>query len=320
LTERKVVIEELKMSKDDPSDILYDFIHSIIFNNTTLADNILGSEKSINTLSLDKLKKFRNLYYKPDNSVLDISGGFEPKKTYDKIKNKIYSYPKTPLFKIPNINKINKIVEIKDKFFFKINKDLNQTLLAITFKSYHKYHDFNEYLELIEDLLSSGSSSRLFNLLRNKLGVTYFNYSSNMTFDNYGFFMINIGVDTKKVELVIEKILEELKRIKRSKIKEDEFNKIKKIRQTGFSLSLQDPRSLMKYYGLSELFYEPRNPDKTKKKANYIISNTLKRMKNLDLIKFNKVVSELFVKKNMKVFVHGPKINKSKVDKILDSF
>ncbi len=83
--ERQVVLEELQMSNDSISNIIYDILHKKTFSNSNLSRNILGTQSSIKSLTKEKLKDFRNKYYVPNNSLVVISGGFEPNKIYSKI-------------------------------------------------------------------------------------------------------------------------------------------------------------------------------------------------------------------------------------------
>ncbi|MBA42690.1 MAG: hypothetical protein CMF62_01600 [Magnetococcales bacterium] len=300
--ERQVVLEELQMSNDSISNIIYDILHKKTFSNSNLSRNILGTQSSIKSLTKEKLKDFRNKYYVPNNSLVVISGGFEPNKIYSKIKKIINSHSKK-IFKKETPKKA-KLQLGKPKIYHTINKVVNQTHIIISFKTSHRNDKNIEKIELIENLLSSGSSSRLFELLRNKMGVTYFNYASYLAFEYEGVFMIHLGVDNSKIVQTINAIFEELRNLKENGIDETELNKIKKIRTTAFSLALQDPRDLMTYYGLSELFYN---------KKDYSIKKVIDRYNNIKLKDFNKTLKSTFNPKVLKVFVNGAKFNSNKI-------
>lgn len=292
-SERNVVLEEYKMSQDDNVDILYNIVHNHVFSNSNLSRNILGTEESIKSLNKQKLKSFREKYYTPNNSIISLIGDYKNDhiKLIEKIVNR-YPYKKTTLDL-----KINKQIKHKQNgIFYKHKNDLNQTNLMIVFKSFDKFSSNNEKITLLEHILSSGSSSRLFNLLRNRHGITYFSYASNMSFLKEGLFMIHIGVDNKKLLLAINSILEELHNLKQNGITDNELIKAKNIQNTNYALSLQTPNNISQYYGLIELFHNSKD---------YTYSKVKKRYDQITKEDLNNIIKTIFKKENMNIFIYG---------------
>tara|TARA_Y100000780_G_scaffold231939_1_gene259904 strand:+ start:526 stop:1803 length:1278 start_codon:yes stop_codon:yes gene_type:complete len=292
-SERNVVLEEYRMSRDDNVDILYNIVHNHIFSNSNLSRNILGTEESIRSLNKQKLKSFREKYYTPNNSIISLIGDYKNDhiKLIEKIVNR-YPYKKTTLDL-----KINKQIKHKQNgIFYKHKNDLNQTNLMIVFKSFDKFNSNNEKITLLEHILSSGSSSRLFNLLRNRHGITYFSYASNMAFLKEGLFMIHIGVDNKKLLLAINSILEELHNLKQNGITDNELIKAKNIQNTNYALSLQTPNNISQYYGLIELFHNSQD---------YTYSKVKKRYNQITKEDINNIIKTIFKKENMNIFIYG---------------
>ncbi|MDI9496398.1 MAG: pitrilysin family protein, partial [Bacillota bacterium] len=67
--EISVVIEEIKMYEDSPEDLVHDKLSEIIFNDSPMAYNILGTEKNLRTFTKEKVKRFMNENYSPSNTV-----------------------------------------------------------------------------------------------------------------------------------------------------------------------------------------------------------------------------------------------------------
>ena len=198
------------------------------------------------------------------------------------------------------------IIQTKPEKYIISKTDISQTIIIIVFKSHSIFSTYSDVYDVISDILSSGSSSRLFNLLRNKMGATYFNYSENVSYAYEGIFSIHLGVDNKRVDEVIQKVIEELKLLCKKGISKDELEKAKKIRITAFSLALQTPQDLMKFYGHNEIMYKVGAiPHHIKNKIN--VGTRIQDYEKIDLQTVNEVIKDLFREEKMNVFIYGKK-------------
>ena len=320
-TERNVVLEEFNMYYDEPSEIIFDMVHDTMFSNSSLKFPILGSEDNIKNFNRDDLVKFRKKFYSPSRTVMAISGDFNEKEIYSKIV-KLFNVPTSfTKNRTLNVQGTLNIKKIKDQckpfIYIKENYDIAQTHVMIAFRTHSMYDVNSDTLGLIEDLLSSGSSSRLYDLLRNKLGITYFNSSDNVTYINEGVFLIHIGVDNKKVLVAINAIIRLLEQLKTFGITQDEYKKIKKLKTNSFLMSLQDPRDFMKYYGINELFNKLDIP--LNKPRNYNIQTRIDKINNITKERIEETIRGIFIKQNLNVFIYGHLKDKKKLGSIISS-
>lgn len=303
MTERGVVFEELNMYKDDPHDILDNFIYEMMFSNSSLKLPILGTKKVLSTINRKDLISFRKKYYVPERTVFVVSGDFDRKKIYDLLKSR--------LSKIKNGNHDiiipiqDPIIQTKEEQYTLEKSDSAQTIITLVFRSHSYFSSYSDIYDIIADVLASGSSSRLYNLLRNKMGVTYFSYAENSPHTYEGIFSINLGVDSKRVKEVIEKVREELTKMLKKGITLQELEKAKKIRITAFALGLQTPQNLMSFYGNQEIMYNVGAIPQHVNNSRINVKTRIEDYKSIELHTVNAVIKDLFADDKLNIFVLG---------------
>ncbi|AYV81929.1 MAG: hypothetical protein Harvfovirus80_2 [Harvfovirus sp.] len=302
IIERGVVVEELNMYRDDPQDIIQDMLHKTMCGNSGLGMNIIGTKENILSFNGRDLEDFREEFYVPHRTVFVVSGNFSKERVGENIRKQLgtvrasLSQVECPIYhterqKKPQIN-------VREQ------NSMAQTNIIIAFRSGSKDSKYVDVYEIIAGLLSSGSSSRLYDLLRNKLGATYFNHAQNHAFEKEGIFTIHMGVDNKRVDEVLGRVLQEIHGLRRAEIiTKKELDKVKRIKITAFSLALQTPVDFMSYYGMQELNYYV-GCDKLDERPIDIAS----RIKNFESITIEDVyvaMRELFCRKNLNIIIYG---------------
>jgi zinc protease len=303
-TEKGVVTEELNMTVDEPGEQLHELMFSNIFNNSSLGYPIIGTRQNILNYTRNDIIDFRKTFYIPERTVFVVVGNFNKNKTLKLIKG---------IFKKKGNKKDKEITfpynepSIKSQPLFKIKKaKISQTSLTIAFKSQSIFSEREEIYDLISDILTSGTSSRLFVLLRNKLGAIYYCSAYNMSFTKEGVFIINIGVDNNRIDEVIKKVLEDLDYLRHNGVTTEELQKAKKMRITSFLVGLSAPQDILSYYGNNEITYRTDNTeDNLYFKHNMSINDHIKNYEKITLNDVNEVIIELFRKENLNIFIYG---------------
>jgi predicted Zn-dependent peptidase len=333
--ERSVIIEELNMDADVGHNIINKEYRRRLFKNTSLEGDIIGKAELINLLTKKDFIDFRKKYYQPKNVTLIISGNFDvdyfKKYIYKKLNhiknsnetikyNDIISEIGTDI----NYNLFNKYIIEDHKYITKIknqdipyvyikrNNKISQTLILFAFQVDNIYKTNKRELRLISSLLSSGSSSILFNALRTKLGVTYFNRTYLDEYADIAYLKIYIGSDNERVFEVIKAVISELKKIKKNGIKQEEFKRLKKLFNTAFLSAFSgDPRSYLDYYGMKELENLNKGlPFKDKNEVNLDINKELENFIKIKRGNVEKIINEVFNIDKMNLLIYG-KFNNS---------
>ena len=227
--EKGVILEELKMYLDNPSRAIYDYIISEIFKGTPLEKNVIGTDVNIKKFTKEDITNFRKLYT-VENSLLVITGNFEKNTVINLIKEKI----KDNTFNHIKVNDVEITYKVnlnsKPNIYIIPNKSMNQSYLYVSY--YFDKLTFREecILNFLSYYLSSGSTSKLFEVLRNKLGSSYSNEVSTIDFKcESGLFYIYSNINNSQMLESLTEILKILNDLKNINITDEDMKKVKKL-------------------------------------------------------------------------------------------
>lgn len=249
LKEKKVVLEELKMYKDSPDDVIFEEFGSQIFKNHPIGRPIIGFENTIQSFTREDLFDYIGNRYRPDNLLLAVAGNadhdevvrlagemldIQSKKTAENQKQ-----PLTPY-------------EVSKKV---ISKQIEQTHMILGRRGLDYDHAKKYTLLLANTILGGGMSSRLHQNIREKYGYCYSIGSFNQTYMDSGLFGVYIGTDQEYVDHVRSLIFEEFDRIKSEKVPEKELQQAKAHLKGKLLLSQESTSNRMNRLAKSELYF-----------------------------------------------------------------
>jgi predicted Zn-dependent peptidase len=134
-------------------------------------------------------------------------------------------------------------------------------------------------LQILSTVLGSGMSSRLFQKMRDQLGICYYVRSGINDLTDHGSFVVSAGVDSKRVEEAINGILEELKKIRDEKVSEEELKKAKDYALGNLYLGLESSSDLANFYGFQEIFKKDiKTPKDIEKEINKITASDIQKV------------------------------------------
>jgi predicted Zn-dependent peptidase len=246
--EKGVIIEEINMYEDMPNRHVQDLFMQLLYGNQPAGWNIAGEKKNILAMKRNDFVKYQGMHYLPSSSVIIVAGHIEEREVLKEVK-KIFG-------KIPHGQKIGKekVVEKQTKPQVLIkNKKTDQTHFVLGVRSYDYFSDYSTALSVLGTILGGGMSSRLFQKLREEMGVGYYVRAYNDHYSDHGFFEISAGVDNKRIDEVLEAVLEECRKLTEELVDNDELNKAKEYMIGNMKLSLESTDDIANYYGGQEL-------------------------------------------------------------------
>ena len=245
--ERNVVLEERRWRTDNnPLGYLY----FRLFNNAFLYHPYhwtpIGFFKDIESWKIEDLREFHATFYQPKNAFLMVSGDIKPSEVFEGARRHFEG--------IKNGKKIPKLHEKEPKQDgakrVELHKQTDTELLALAYKIPSFKHKDIPALSALSELLGSGKSSLLQEILVDKLGlINEFYAFCNESIDENLFIFIcvcNVGVKAERVEKELLRILE---RIKAGKISTKDLQKIKNRVKSDFIFSLNTASSVSSIYG-----------------------------------------------------------------------
>jgi predicted Zn-dependent peptidase len=307
--EKGVILEELKMYQDNITRTLFDYIISQIFKGTPLERPIIGTEFNIKKFTKDDVTDFRQLYT-IENSLLVIAGNFEKNNVIkiikDSIKDTKFNHSKNdePIITY-SINK-----STKPGIYIIPNQSQSQSYLFLSFYFDKLSKEEMIILKFISYYLSSGSTSKLFEVLRNKLGASYSNESDLINFRcENGLFYIYCNINNTLILESLKEILNILRELKHKDISKEDLKKVKKIFETSNLFHINNSNHIMLYHGRNYLFGKNENILEECNFFSKLDGNTIKDFCNI-----------FFIKKTMNLFIFGNDIDQSSVAKVVNDF
>ncbi|MFC1932064.1 M16 family metallopeptidase [Chloroflexota bacterium] len=245
--ERQVIIEEINMSKDSPSQQVNMLIDELLWPGHPLGRDIAGSKESMAAITRNMILDYLNSQYLPDNTVVAIAGNIQHQEAVTAVSQAVANWtnqqphPGYSAYK----EQPNPRLQIE-------RRDTEQAHLALALPGLPLFHPKRFILDLLNVILGEGMSSRLFTKIRDELGLAYSIHSYIDHFLDTGSVTISAGVETKNLSVTIKAILEELSRLKEP-IPESEFSKAKELAKGRLLLRMEDSRSVAGWTGGQEI-------------------------------------------------------------------
>jgi predicted Zn-dependent peptidase len=182
-------------------------------------------------------------------------------------------------------------------------KQIEQTHLAFTMPAFNAFDDRVDVLAIANTILGGGMSSRLFQKIREDLGLAYSVYSYPSLYRDCGIFEIYAGVNTSSRDKAVKEIINEINRFKKDGITEREFLRSKEQMKSSYIMGKESTASLMLLYGKYLLF--------TGKE--YDFNQRLKALEEIKMSDVNDLIKEYFNVEQMSVATVGPKASPIKL-------
>ena len=240
--EKDVIVEEIKMYKDSPDDLVFEMNYADSINGQ-YGKPIIGTEASVKGFTADEIRKYYKERYTKDNILIVVSGNFDKNEIIQKIDQ---YFSKLGDKKIDRRDKIDFSFNAGKKI---VSKDINQVNICIS----HQSEDYNSknkiYTDILANIIGGSMSSRLFQEIREKNGLAYSVYTYNQYYLSGGLTSTYIGTNLENYEKAIEITLEEFKKLRESGVTEDELQKAKNKYMSRIAFSMENPRSRMGILG-----------------------------------------------------------------------
>lgn len=255
--EKGVVQEEINMYEDSPEDLVMDMLSRTTWKDDSLAYPILGTSQTLKNLNRESIIEYYNRTYIPENMVISVAGNFNEKELIEKLEDRLSTWRKD--FVEPM--KLSSPTMMKD--IVVKGKDIEQVHIALNFNGI-KLGDKDLYaLLVVNNYLGGGTSSRLFQTLREEKGYVYTIYSFPSSYMHVGSYTIYLALNEQYIENAVNLIKGELKELVENRMTEEQIKKAKEQLKGNYILGLESVSSRMFGIGKAELLqgvvYEPKD-------------------------------------------------------------
>ncbi|MBQ8427034.1 MAG: insulinase family protein [Clostridia bacterium] len=248
--EKGVVIEEINMSEDTPEDMCLDLLASSYYGKSGLGQTILGPIKNIKSFTREDVEKYMDKYYTADNVVISLAGNIDVNMAVEYV-NKLF---------VNNFKSRKSEKQVKSKIMppqrlYKVKK-IEQSHIGFVMNGFTAKDRLSDGFTIANTVLGGGMSSRLFQKIREELGLCYSIYSYPSQYKDNGILEIYAGVNTDARDLATKAIVQEVKKFKKNGITEQEFLRGKEQIKSAFIFGQESTASQMLVYGKYLLFLD----------------------------------------------------------------
>ncbi len=199
--EKGVIKEEIAMYKDSPEDVCLDTYYENIWRGSPLANNILGTVENVEGITREKLLAHMQKFYVPERMIVTVSGNFSEESVLQICESYFGEMENTG-------NTVVYPTAIYQPQIVTVEKDFSQNQLILGFNGVTLENKREcRIADYVSSILAGSSSSRLFQNLREKLGLVYSVDSTNACHPKTGLMLIDMGLSRKSEKKAIKETL-----------------------------------------------------------------------------------------------------------------
>jgi predicted Zn-dependent peptidase len=246
-SERHVVLEEINMNEDDPTDVAYEKFARALWEGHLLEYPVLGTKDSIGGMSRDTIAGYWGRRYGPRSMVVAVAGHVDHSAVVDQVGAEFGTWDgasvKHDLGEVPVAPRVK--VE---------RRDTEQAHLVIGGEGLDRADERRFVFGVLSHILGGGMSSRLFREIREKRGLAYAIYMFRWPFADSGAWGVYAGTTPNQTPEVLDLINAELAKMAETGIDDEEIDRAKGHTKGSLAISMEDANSRMTRLGRNELF------------------------------------------------------------------
>ena len=246
--ERMVILEELRMYRDQPQDYVQNLFEELIWPGHALGRDIAGTEASVSRLTRDDILEYADARYRLPNLVVGAAGSLEEHETLRSVTAALAlpaeldgggAATPPPVLDRPRVQ----VRHVKTE----------QAHICLGTRAMSYLHPDRYALDLLNTLLGEGMSSRLFLNIRERLGLAYDVHSFTQKHRDTGYLGVYIGVDPGKAVEAVNAAMAELRAMGEREVAPDELVRAKEFTKGRLRLELETTNGVAFWLTYQEL-------------------------------------------------------------------
>ena len=275
--EKNVIVEELRMYRDNPLMNIDNLFEELLFQGSTLGRDIGGTDKHVLNFDRKEVMAYHDKYYSPRNATLVVAG-----KIDEKLKRSIEQYFDAyesggPLKRAFKPSKFGPSAR-KDRLIIQ-EKVTDQIQLMLGWPAFARGDDRNYALGVLNTILGGSMSSRLFIQVRERRGLAYTVRSGNETFRDAGYCYVRAGLDPKNINKTIGVIKSEIMKLLQKGVTDKELRDAKTHVRGALTLSLEDSETQANWYAREAVLHDHiATPEEELQKLEAVTKEDIKKV------------------------------------------
>lgn len=251
--EKAVVLEEIRMYEDSPEEMVHDAFARALWGDHPLGREVQGRREAVEGMDEEKVREHFRRFYRQENMLLVAVGNFDPRELEEEVAGLLPADSPVPgeirppdggPRRDPPASRVGR--EVREK-------DLEQVHLCLGWPGVPLGHEDLYRLHLLGGVLGGGTSSRLFQELREERGLCYSVYAFHQAFGDAGLFGIYLAASPEKAPEALDLVQKEIRKLRREGVGEEELSRHRDQVKARLLLALESPSGLMNHLGRDAL-------------------------------------------------------------------
>ena len=241
--ERGVILQEISMYEDLPQHKVYDALNQLLYGDTPAGRSIGGSRKNVKKFSRADFVNYRDKHYIAQKTTIIIAGDIRYSEAIAEVKKHFKNIPRGKVYGKDKVIERQKVPALKIH-----KKKTDQTHLILACRGFSAGDKRAAALNIMATILGRGSSSRLFQKMREEMGACYYIKAGIGDYTDHGMLAISAGIEARRLEEVVRVLLAECKKLKEEPVSPEELNKAKEYFVGRMYLDLETTDSIADFY------------------------------------------------------------------------
>ena len=251
--EKKVVLEEISTVDDTPDDLVFELHNTQLWGTHPYGFQILGTRETVGALSVSDLRTLHSRAYHPEQIVFAAAGNVEHDALVETLEST--GWGDIPRGGLPVLKSPAPIVQTPSAVHFE--RDTAQTHIVIGSDAFPHSDPRRYAMSMIGMLFGGGMSSRLFQRIREELGLAYSVYSFQSFHEDAGMHGVYVGTTPESARAAVDAINEEMEKLSSEGLSDADIAAGKSQIKGQITLALESPTSRMYRAAGTELYGEP---------------------------------------------------------------
>ena len=247
-SERRVIVEELRMYRDQPQDRVHTVVDELLYPKHPLGWEVAGREEVVLGMTADALRAFIERGYAPSRTVVALAGRLDADEAIAAVEGALGALAPRDA---PRMVSAPRPGKVRAKL---IGKRAEQTNLCVGWRAVHTDHPDKFVVDMLNAVLGEGMSSRLFLELREKRGLAYDVHSYDANYVDAGHLVVYAGFAPQNGAEVLAAIMREIARLREEPVADRELERVRDFAKGRLELRLEDTRGVSAWLAGQELF------------------------------------------------------------------
>jgi len=276
-SERQVVVEEINMNDDDPSDVVFENFSTAVFAGHPLEEPVLGTRESIRGMTRDDIHGYWKRRYGAGSMVFAAAGSVDHDEVVAMVAERFGDWSGETVDHQRAKAETTSQVKLT-------RRDTEQAHLVIGGPGLDRADERRWAFEVLTHVMGSGMSSRLFREVREERGLAYAIYGFKLSYADNGAWGVHVGTTPHQTDTALTVIRDELAKVVAEGISAEELDRAKGSMRGGLALALEDANSRMVRLGRDELAGMPH----------LSVDERLAKLEGVDLEMVRTVAAEIY--------------------------